>query len=33
LIGRENVTLTNAIAQENSFNYLQVSLLLMFKLL
>lgn len=33
LVGRENVTLTNAIAQENSFNYLQVSVLLMFKLL
>ncbi|MFN3385384.1 MAG: hypothetical protein ACK42Y_02215 [Candidatus Thermochlorobacter sp.] len=33
LTGKENVTLTNAIAQENSFNYLQVSVLLMFKIL
>jgi hypothetical protein len=33
LTGREDVTLTNAIAQERAFNYLQVSLLLMFKLL
>lgn len=33
LTGRENITLTNAIAQENSFNYLQVSVMLMFKLL
>jgi hypothetical protein len=33
LTGRENITLANAIAQENAFNYLQVSVLLMFKLL
>ncbi|PIO48591.1 MAG: hypothetical protein CMR00_03690 [[Chlorobium] sp. 445] len=33
LTGKENITLTNAIAQENSFNYLQVSVMLMFKIL
>ncbi len=33
LTGRENITLSNATAQENSFNFFQLSVLLMFKLL
>ncbi len=33
LTSRENITVSNAIAQENSFNFFQVSVLLMFKLL
>ncbi len=33
LVGRENIALTNAIAQEDAFNYWQISLLLAFKLL
>jgi len=33
LVGRENIALSNAIAQEDAFNYWQISLLLAFKLL